>query len=126
MSRLSLIFHRLFVVLAISTAVTVKAAPPPGHPSVDQASRILGIPEQSPVNKGEVLEVFNSNSYTYLRISHSEEGERWLAAPRQSLVVGAKIRYGDGTRMENFYSKVWHRTFPIIYFVGGVLLEQGR
>ena len=124
MSRLPFVLHQFFVVIAIFAVVIAHAAPPPGHPSVDQASSILGVPEQSLVNHGEVLEAFNSNDYTYMRLSHPVDNERWLAAPRQDLAVGTKVSYGDGMRMENFYSKVWHRTFPVIYFVSGVLVEQ--
>ncbi len=99
------------------------AAPPPDHPTVDQAARILDIPAQPPVHRGTVLEVFDSNNYSYIRVSHPQEQERWLAAPRTPLSVGTLIRYGEGTRMENFYSKVWKRTFPVITFVGEVVID---
>lgn len=100
------------------------AAPPPDHPTLDQAARILDIPAQPPVHHGKLLEIFDSNNYSYMRVSHPQEQERWLAAPRTSLPVGTLLRYGDGKRMENFYSKVWQRTFPVIYFVGEVVIDS--
>ncbi|MBF0116844.1 MAG: hypothetical protein HQM04_17600 [Magnetococcales bacterium] len=99
------------------------AAPPPDHPTVDQAARMLDIPAQPPVHQGKLLEIFDSNNYSYMRVSHLQEQERWLAAPRTPLAVGTQVRYGDGKRMENFYSKVWQRTFPVIYFVGEVAVD---
>ncbi|MBF0347522.1 MAG: hypothetical protein HQL81_07620 [Magnetococcales bacterium] len=114
----------LTLAVAIMMAVVAEAAPPPGHPSVEDASRILAIPESAAMHQGAVLEAFDSNNYTYLRVSHPTDGERWLAAPRQSLTVGTRIRYGEGTRMEQFFSKVWHRTFPVIYFVGPVMVDN--
>ena len=114
----------LTVAVAMMVIVVAQAAPPPGHPSVEDASRILAIPESSAAHQGQVLEVFDSNNYTYLRVSHPTDGERWLAAPRQSVTVGTRIRYGEGTRMEQFFSKVWRRTFPVIYFVGSVMVDD--
>lgn len=111
------------LILLMHGATPLFAAPPPDHPSVDQASRILNIPAQAPEHQGKLLEIFDSNSYSYLRVSHPQDQERWLAAPRLSLTVGTPIRYGEGTRMENFYSKVWQRTFPVIYFVNEVVAD---
>ncbi|MBF0609564.1 MAG: hypothetical protein G8345_03110 [Magnetococcales bacterium] len=101
-----------------------QAAPPPGHPGVEQTSGILAIPPASLTLRGKVLESMDSNDYTYLRVSHESDGERWLAAPRVSLKVGEMVRYGEGTRMVNFYSKVWNRTFPVVYFIREVQRDE--
>ncbi|MBF0605744.1 MAG: hypothetical protein HQL07_18875 [Nitrospirae bacterium] len=122
---LSPLWKRILWTIPFLLAVTMaEAAPPPDHPSVDQANSMLGVSQQPPGNQGNVLETFEANNYSYIRVSHPTEGERWLAAPRLELAVGNSIRYGDGSRMENFFSKVWKRTFPVIYFVNEVVLEK--
>ena len=124
MAKKLLLLALLPTMILVDGGPPLLAAPPPDHPTVDQAARILDIPAQPPVHHGTLLEIFDSNNYSYMRVSYPQEQERWLAAPRTSLAVGTLIRYGDGKRMENFYSKVWQRTFPVIYFVGEVVIDS--
>ncbi|NGZ07356.1 MAG: hypothetical protein G8237_13485 [Magnetococcales bacterium] len=124
MAKIFMIHALIWGMILVEGALPVLAAPPPDHPTVDQAARILEIPTQPPRHQGRLLEIFDSNNYSYMRVSHPQEQERWLAAPRTPLTVGTRIRYGEGKRMDNFYSKVWQRTFPVIYFVGEVVIES--
>ncbi|MBF0415865.1 MAG: hypothetical protein HQL79_08875 [Magnetococcales bacterium] len=123
MTKKLLLLAMLPTIIPWVGGTTLWAAPPLDHPTVDQAARILDIPAQPPVHRGTVIEIIDSNNYSYIRVSHPQEPERWLAAPRTPLSVGNLIRYGEGTRMENFYSKVWKRTFPVITFVGEVVID---
>lgn len=94
--------------------------PPPGHPSVDEAARLLQIPrDQVFTYQGEVIEVINSNGYTYIHAQVLEE-KLWLAAPRLDLKKGQQIRFPPGSLMRNFYSRRLKRTFPMVIFVSGV------
>jgi hypothetical protein len=96
----------------------VLAAPPPGHPSVDEANRALGIDratDELPLS-GTVVEAQDSNSYTYLLIEH-DGGQQWLAAPRLKVVPGNRLRYAPGRTIANFHSKKLRRTYPSVTFV---------
>lgn len=102
-----------------------EAAPPPGHPSTDQASELMGIGRQTQMNaQGEVVKAVDSNAYTYIQV-RSPQGElRWLAAPRLSLRAGQQIRFPEGVMMSNFYSKKLKHQFAQIWFVPSVELLQ--
>lgn len=105
------------IVLFGLAAVPLYAAPPVGHPSTGQAARTLQLPQGDALPyQGKVLQAINSNDYTYIEIA-SEEGQRWLAAPRVTLKKGAIIRFGEGTLMRDFYSKKLKRTFAAVLFV---------
>lgn len=102
------------------------AAPPPGHPSVDEANRILGLSSsRGPLpRQGRVLESFDSNNYTYILVG-SDDGRLWVAAPRlDPLPVGTAIRFSNGTMMQNFFSRKHRRTFDKILFVERVEVEK--
>ena len=108
----------LISLLCLSLVGLVEAAPPPGHPTVDQAYQVMGIEQQLPMaHQGRVLEAIDSNSYTYIRVQIGDLQQRWLAAPRLELQQGKAIGFADGVLMQNFYSKKLKRTFGQIYFV---------
>lgn len=71
-------------------------------------------------NKGTVLDVIDSDMYTYLQVS-SEAGAVWLAAYKSDIVKGDTIRYSTGVTMRNFQSKSIKRTFDKIIFVDSVM-----
>ena len=48
------------------------------------------------------------------------EGSRWLATPRTAVPANARVRYGEGTTFERFYSKVHRPTFAPLTFVDRV------
>ena len=107
-----------FPLALLLTAGVTPAAPPPGHPSVEQANRALGLDQASdalPLS-GTVLEAQDSNNYTYLLIERDGE-QQWLAAPRLRVVPGNRLRYAPGRTIANFHSKKLRRTYPSVTFV---------
>ncbi len=108
---LVLLFH-------LSLTGSVAAGPPPGHPSIDQASQAMGIDQQAPMaHQGRVLDAIDSNSYTYIQVQTVDQQVQWLAAPRVAVQPGQKIGFATGVLMRNFYSKKLKRTFERIHFV---------
>ncbi|MDP1536757.1 MAG: nucleotide-binding protein [Burkholderiales bacterium] len=73
------------------------------------------IPPTTTTVKGEVLEVKEVESYTYLRIK-TKEGETWAAVGKTPVKKGAKVTIEDVTVMNNFESKSLKRTFQMIVF----------
>lgn len=108
---------------AATIAAPVLADPPPGHPGTGRAAEILGIPKGVALpHSGRVAEAIDSNDYVYIRVA-TPDGEAWLAAPRQPVPVGALLRWGDGARMVDFYSRKLHRLFPVVTFVDRLALD---
>lgn len=64
---------------------------------------------------GEVLEVKDVSSYTYLRLK-TQDGETWAAVDKATVARGAKVRIENAMRIQNFESKALKQTFPEIYF----------
>jgi hypothetical protein len=112
---------RNIATLILLGLVAAAQAAPEGHPSTGTAAQALHLPDKGEAlpYRGKVLEAIDSNDYTYIRLA-TEEGERWLAAPRIALKEGAMVRFGDGTLMSNFYSKKLKRTFDAVLFVSEV------
>ncbi|MDP1734721.1 MAG: nucleotide-binding protein [Sulfuritalea sp.] len=67
------------------------------------------------VVRGEVLEVRNVESYSYLRLK-TADGEVWAAVGRAPVKPGAKVAIENATVMNNFESKALKRTFDKIVF----------
>lgn len=114
--------HRIIVTgLLALLAVNAQSAPPPGHPSTDEAAKALGLPTESRFSyQGRVLQAIDSNNYTYIEVVDPQGQRLWLVAPRQEVVPEARIRFGDGTRMNNFYSKKLKRNFAQVLFVPAI------
>ena len=72
---------------------------------------------------GEVLEVKDVESYTYLRLK-TKDGETWAAVSKAPVKKGAKVTIENMTVMNNFESKSLQKTFPTIAF--GSLGGTGR
>ena len=64
---------------------------------------------------GEVLEIKDVDSYTYVRLK-TKEGETWAAVNKRPLQKGAKITIENVMVMNNFESKALKKTFPTILF----------
>lgn len=79
-------------------------------------------PSPAAVLKGEVLEVKDVDTYTYLRLK-TADGETWAAVGRAPLKKGAKVTIEDVMVMNNFESKALKKTFPKIVF--GTLAGAG-
>jgi hypothetical protein len=88
---------------------TPGAALPPGHPETSSADIQLA-------NSGKVLDVLDSDTYTYLQVT-TEKGPLWLAAYKTAVGKGATVKYSNGIVMSRFYSKSLNRTFDLIVFV---------
>lgn len=65
--------------------------------------------------KGEVLEVINVSSFTYLRLK-TGNGEIWAAVVQAPVQQGASVSIENAIIMKNFESKSLKRTFPSILF----------
>lgn len=65
--------------------------------------------------KGEVVEVKDVESYTYLRLK-TKDGETWAAVAKAAIKPGAKVTVENVTVMNNFESKSLKKTFPTILF----------
>lgn len=87
---------------------------PLGHSKVIPADTQL-------VNSGKVLEVLDTDMYTYLQVT-TEKGPLWLAAYKTEVSKGATVKYSNGVAMSNFHSNALDRSFDVIVFVDS--LEQ--
>ena len=67
------------------------------------------------VVKGEVLEVKDVESYTYLRLK-TKDGEIWAAVGKAPVKKGAEVTIENAMVMSNFESKSLKRTFQTIVF----------
>lgn len=112
---------------------TTPAAPqmPAGHPAVTQATQPPGKvnphagihPREIPAGsgkQGKVLQIINTNGYTYLEIADNGGKKVWLALPATKVKKGNLIEYPHATAVENFYSKSLNRTFPSLIMVDGI------
>ena len=65
--------------------------------------------------KGEVLEIKEVESYTYLRLK-TKDGETWAAVPKAQVKKGADVTITNASLMNDFESKTLKMTFPTILF----------
>jgi hypothetical protein len=65
--------------------------------------------------KGEVLEIKDVDSYTYLRLK-TKDGETWAAVNKTPVKKGAEVTIENVMVMNNFESKSLKMTFPTIFF----------
>lgn len=81
---------------------------------------MMRLPENAQLRySGHVLEAIDSNAFTYIRIA-SDDGERWLSAPKIALAPGTLIRFGEGRTVQDFYSRKQMRRFSSLTFVDRV------
>ena len=73
-------------------------------------------PEQESNHKVKVLEVLQSDSYTYLNVSEGFK-EYWIATAKNDFQVNDELYYLEGLEMRNLDSKELERTFEKIVFV---------
>lgn len=78
------------------------------------------------VLNGEVLEVRDVDSYTYLRLK-TRDGETWAAVSTAAVRKGATVTIENAMVMTNFESKALKKTFPTIIFgsLGGAGAAPG-
>ncbi|MEA3334060.1 MAG: DNA-binding protein [Pseudomonadota bacterium] len=68
---------------------------------------------------GKVLETMDSGGYTYVLLA-TENGEKWVAAPKTVVTVGQPAAFAPGMVMRNFKSETLGRTFDEVVFSSGV------
>jgi hypothetical protein len=73
------------------------------------------VPPAATVVKGEVLEVMDVESYTYLRLK-TKDGETWAAVNKAPVKKGSEVTIENVMVMNNFESKSLKKTFPTILF----------
>jgi len=66
--------------------------------------------------QGQVQEVIDGGSYTYLRIRTKDSGDVWAATLPTKLQKGASVVIADAMLMTDFHSKALNRTFDEIVF----------
>ena len=66
--------------------------------------------------QGQVQEVIDGGSYTYLRIRTKSSGDVWAATMPMKLQKGASVVIADPMLMTDFHSKALNRTFDEIVF----------
>jgi len=91
--------------LAITALLLIHVAWATGNPAASQQSTF----------KGEVLEVKDVDTYTYLRLK-TREGELWAAVTRAQVKPGTEVTIENATVMSNFESKSLKRKFDRIVF----------
>ncbi|CAG4883828.1 conserved exported protein of unknown function [Georgfuchsia toluolica] len=94
----------LLTIIAIVFATTIFAAEKPAPVAPLAATA-----------KGEVLEVKDVDSYTYLRL-RTTNGETWAAVQKAPVKTGDKVTIENVMVMSNFESKSLKKTFPTILF----------
>lgn len=115
----------LILSLTIGANTLAQAAPPPGHPSAEQAIGILipSKPDAKDLNQaGEVVSTQDANEFTYVEVKRPDAVE-WIAVPLMKLKPGSVIRYEEGIVMADFYSKLLKRTFASVRFVGQIEVD---
>lgn len=75
---------------------------------------------------GTVAETMNSGGYTYARLQATGKDDVWIAAREFQTQAGDRLTVGLDMPMQNFESKTLKRTFPLVYFVGGVTRDGQR
>jgi hypothetical protein len=97
------IVHRLAgLALAVTLAVTL-------------ALPLAATAQSANTLQGEVQEVLNVDSYTYLRLK-TASGEAWAAVTTAAVAKGAKVTIANAMPMDDFESKALKRRFARVYF----------
>jgi hypothetical protein len=76
---------------------------------------LMGQAMASDAVQGKVLEVQNTDNYTYLRLNVAGK-DMWVAVELSKVKVGASVTVENAMEMKNFESKALKKTFPSIVF----------
>lgn len=96
---------RLLVMVAVVATFLSGGSWAQGNPSATQGASI----------KGEVLEVKDVDTYTYLRLK-TRDGETWAAVNKAPVKKGAAVTIENAVVMTDFESKTLKRKFDRIVF----------
>jgi hypothetical protein len=81
---------------------------------VGAADKPAAVAPETVTIKGEVLEVVDTVSFTYLRLK-TRDGEVWASVSKAPVKKGAQATIENAMVMKDFRSKSLNRTFPVIY-----------
>ena len=107
----------LLVMQNHKVAYSAKTDNPAG--SVEKAQPVTGS------LSGKVLETMDSGGYTYVLLD-TEDGEKWVAAPKTVVTVGQTAAFAPGMVMRDFKSETLDRTFAELIFSSGLAGAGGR
>jgi hypothetical protein len=99
----------------LMAACLIAAAPLAWSADVKPAAPAAAMAPAGTSVSGEVLEVQNVESYTYLRL-RTAAGETWAAVPTAKVAKGAKVTIENAMVMNNFQSKALKKTFDTVLF----------
>jgi len=99
--------------LALAIATCLPLAATAQSANTGQAASVL---------RGEVLEVQNVESYTYLRLK-TQQGEVWAAVTTAAVKKGEQVNIANPMTMQNFESKTLKKRFDKIVF--GSIVQVG-
>jgi len=77
------------------------------------------------IHEVEVLEVLETDKYSYLRVKENEE-PYWIATIKSNFVEGEKYEYQGGLLKTNFKSIEHNRTFDKVYLVSQIRPPSGE
>ncbi|MGD9546798.1 MAG: DNA-binding protein [Candidatus Krumholzibacteriia bacterium] len=107
---------------AESASATSSEHPGASKGAEHPGSAPTGMPAGQGGFTGEILETMNSGGYTYVKLDTGKE-QVWAAATETQVAVGQRVTVPAGMLMKDFPSKTLDRTFPEIWFVGGIYPE---
>ena len=83
--------------------------------------------EVKPFYQGEIIEILNAGSYTYIHVDEKTPGydpkklkSFWIAVSATEANIGDYIRFQKELVTENFKSKALDRTFDELMFASGL------
>jgi hypothetical protein len=87
------------------------------------AAPLLAFAIEAPNLKGEVIDIKNVDSYTYLQLK-TTDGKVWTAVPTTSVKKGAQVTVSKPVLMQNFESRTLKTKFDKIWF--GYLADPSK
>lgn len=120
MKRFAFSFVFMIVIAAVAVLIVMQS-----HKTVHSAkvnSSVASAEKSQPATgslTGKVLETMDSGGYTYVLLT-TEDGEKWVAAPKTVVKVGETAAFAPGMVMRNFKSETLGRTFAELVFSSGL------
>ena len=108
------------ILFALSLSTSAFAAGPAAAPANPHAGAQTTLPQT-----GKVLSSIEVPTYTYMEVSQGNK-TIWLAVNTTPVKKGDTVRFDDGMKMTNFYSKSLKRTFPSILFVSRLVVDNSK
>lgn len=74
---------------------------------------------------GQVVETMTTAGYTYVQVDTGSK-KVWAAAVQFPVKVGDNVTVAGGAPMPNYHSKSLNRDFDLVYFTGGITVNNGH